>query len=89
MISEADKTVIRECAEKYRVSSVYLFGSASRSDVESHDLDVGVKGLLPEAFFRFYGELMKRLSKPVDVVDLSKDSLFSELVEEEGVRIYG
>ena len=89
MISEADKTVLRECAEKYHVSSVYLFGSALRSDIESHDLDVGVKGLQPGVFFRFYGELMKRLSKPIDVVDLSKESQLSVLIEKEGVRIYG
>ena len=89
MISEADKRVIRECAEKYRVSSVYLFGSALRPDMESHDLDVGVRGLQPDVFFRFYGELMQRLSKPVDVVDLSKESPFGDLVEQEGARIYG
>ena len=89
MISEADKTVIRECAQKYPVSSVYLFGSALRSEIESHDLDVGVKRLQRSVFFRFYGELMKRLSKPVDVVDLSKESQLSALIEREGVRIYG
>ncbi|OFW15290.1 MAG: hypothetical protein A3H27_07500 [Acidobacteria bacterium RIFCSPLOWO2_02_FULL_59_13] len=89
MISEADKKVIRECAAKYRVSSIYLFGSALRPDVEPHDLDIGVRGVRPELFFHFYGELIRQLSKPVDVVDLSKNSSFTELVEEEGVRIYG
>ena len=89
MISEVDKTVIRECAEKYNVSSVYLFGSSIRTDVEPRDIDIGVKGLRPDLFFKFYGELIQQLPKPVDVVDLSKQSLFTELVEQEGVRIYG
>ena len=89
MISETDKTIIRECAENYQAAAVYLFGSALRADTEPHDLDVGVKGLKPDVFFRFYGELMKRLSKPVDVVDLSEDSPFGEMVEKEGVHIYG
>lgn len=89
MISEADKTVIRECAAKYHLTSVYVFGSALYADTEPRDLDVGVKGLQPGVFFRFYGELIKRLSKQVDVVDLSRDSLFGELVEKEGEQIYG
>ena len=53
MISEADKKVIRECAVKYRVSSIYLFGSALRPDVEPRDLDIGVRGVRPELFFNF------------------------------------
>jgi len=40
-------------------------------------------------FFKFYGELYKLLSKPVDLIDLSTRSLFNDLVEENGVRIYG
>jgi len=89
MISEKERSIILKCAEKYSVSSVYLFGSSVRTDVEPRDIDIGVKGLRPDLFFRFYGELIQELPKPVDVVDLSKPSLFTDLVEQEGVRIYG
>lgn len=89
MISESEKTTILECAKKYNVSSVYLFGSAIEPGAEYHDIDIAVKGLRPEIFFKFYGELIMQLPKPVDLVDLSERSLLTDIIEEEGVRIYG
>jgi len=89
MITEEDKDTIIRCAKRYNVESVILFGSSTRDDVESNDIDIGVKGIEPRLFFKFYAELFKKLPKPVDLVDLSKKSIFSDLVEETGVRIYG
>lgn len=89
MISESEKAVILECAKKYNVSSVYLFGSATEPGVEYRDIDIAVKGLRPELFFKFYGELIMQMPKPVDLVDLSERSLLTDIIEEEGVRIYG
>jgi len=89
MISENDKDKILTLAKKYRVASLFLFGSAIKSSEESNDIDLGVKGIEPRLFFKFYGELYKLLSKPVDLIDLSTRSLFNDLVEENGVRIYG
>ena len=89
MIAEEDKDMIIRCAKRYNVESIILFGSSTRDDIESNDIDIGVKGIDPRLFFKFYAELFQRLSKPVDLVDLSKKSLFTDLVEETGVRIYG
>jgi predicted nucleotidyltransferase len=89
MITEKDKKIILKCAKKYHVSSVILFGSSAKKDKEAHDIDIGVKGIKPQLFFKFYSELFKNLSKPVDLIDLSKKSLFNELVEEIGLTIYG
>lgn len=89
MITERDKDVILQCAKKYNVSSIILFGSSIEKGKESNDIDIGVKGIEPRLFFKFYAELFKHLSKPVDLVNLSKKSLFNDLVEETGVRIYG
>ncbi len=36
-----------------------------------------------------FAKLFKHLSKPVDLVDLSYKSPFNQLIEEEGVKIYG
>lgn len=88
MITEKDKSTIVQYAKKYNVSQVFLFGSSIRKG-RSNDIDVGVKGIDPRVFFKFYAELYKHLSKPVDLVDISKKSLFNELVEETGERIYG
>ena len=77
-----------KCAEKYKVSSVFLFGSSIEKG-EYEDIDIGVKGIDPRLFFKFYAELVKNLPKNVDLVDLSKKSLFNDLVERDGARIYG
>ncbi|MBI5788937.1 MAG: nucleotidyltransferase domain-containing protein [Candidatus Schekmanbacteria bacterium] len=89
MLSERDKKLILQCAKKYNVLSVILFGSSIREDCEANDIDIGVKGLEPRLFFKLYAELFKSLSKPVDLIDLSKKSLFNDLVEETGIKIYG
>jgi predicted nucleotidyltransferase len=89
MISERDREIITQCARKYKVSSIYLFGSSLDSDSEPNDIDLAVKGIRPKVFFKFYGELLRNLSKPVDLVDLSRRSLFNQIIEEKGVKIYG
>jgi predicted nucleotidyltransferase len=89
MITEKDKNIIIRLAKKYSVSTIFLFGSAIKQSEESNDIDVGVKGIEPRLFFKFYAELYKLLSKPVDLVDLSKRSLFNDLIEEKGLKIYG
>ena len=89
MISESDKVIITQCARKYKVSSIYLFGSSLERNSEPSDIDLAVKGIRPNVFFKFYGELLRSISKPVDLVDLSRKSLFNRIIEERGVKIYG
>ena len=89
MIADSDRETIIRYARKYNARSVYLFGSSLDDRREASDIDLAVEGIAPAAFFRFYGELLRHLSRPVDVVDLSKKTLFSQMVEERGVRIYG
>lgn len=89
LLNEADKNFIVACARKYEVATVFLFGSSLHAPAQARDIDLGVKGINPALFFKFYGELMRRLSKPVDLVDLSEKTLFNALVEERGVKIYG
>ena len=89
MIRENDKKIILKYAKKYDVSDIYLFGSSLEKGQHAQDIDLGVRGIEPKLFFKFYGELFKTLSKPVDLVDLSKKSLFTSLIEKDGVRIYG
>ncbi len=88
MITEAERNTIIQCSEKYGVSLVMLFGSSVERD-DANDIDIAIKGIEPGLFFKFYGELIKRLSKPVDVIDLSYKSLFNDIIEETGVVIYG
>jgi predicted nucleotidyltransferase len=89
MVTEQDKQIITRCAEKYNASSVILFGSSLKTDKDAGDIDLAVKGIKASLFFKFYAELFKNLSKPVDLIDLSVKSSFSEFVEQTGMQIYG
>ena len=88
MITEKDKSLIIESAKKYDAKYIILFGT-SASDAESNDIDIAVKGVKPENFFKFYAEIFKRATKPVDLIDLTEKSAFNALVEKNGIRIYG
>ncbi|MBU1122353.1 MAG: nucleotidyltransferase domain-containing protein [Candidatus Omnitrophota bacterium] len=86
MISEMDKKIIQELSKKYHVKRVLLFGSSLDPNREARDIDIAVEGIDPKEFFDYYGDLMLKLSKPVDVIDLSKTSKFVELVKKEVSR---
>lgn len=90
MLNKKEKEIVIQCAKKYKASSVFLFGSSSVQKKGSiHDIDLGVKGIRPEVFFKFYGELFRYLSKPVDIVDLDEaDRYLAGRIEEEGKIIY-
>jgi len=88
MITDEEKQTIIRTAAKYHAKRLILFGSALSPDKESRDIDIGVEGIEEKDFFTFYGELMCALSKPVDVIDLSITSRFSELVNLEGIPLY-
>ncbi|HEX9652571.1 MAG TPA: hypothetical protein VGA99_02575, partial [bacterium] len=67
----------------------YLFGSSLDNKEEANDIDLAVRGVSPTLFFDFYGKLLRYLSKPVDIVDLSKESRFTKSIEKEATKIYG
>ena len=89
MITEADKKTIRDIAKKYHVKRVLLFGSCLCPDKESNDIDIAIEGILPKNFYKFYGDLLFALPKPVDIIDLSKNSKFVKMVLQEGIVLYG
>lgn len=89
MISEKDKEIIISYARKLDVKEIYLFGSSLDNEQEAMDIDLAVRGVSPVVFFDFYGKLLRYLSKPVDIIDLSKKSRFTESVEKQAIQIYG
>ena len=88
MISESDKAIIISLAKKFDVNTVFLFGSSLDDKTTPNDIDLGVKGIAPNQFFRFYGKLLRQLSKPVDVVNLSRPSELTNAIEKVAVKIY-
>ena len=89
MISLEDRKKILKIAEMYNVKRIMLFGSSTSADYEGRDIDLAVEGVRPEDFYSFYGDLIFSLSKPVDVVDLTGDSKFIRMINQEGVSLYG
>jgi len=89
MITIEDKYRVSEIAKRYNVSKLYLFGSQLDTKREPEDIDLAVDGISDSVFFKFYSELIFALSKPVDLIDLKKKSLLSEIVKAEGILIYG
>lgn len=88
-ISTHDMETIRGAAERFGVGAVYVFGSSLATEGEARDIDLAVAGVPPGVFFKFYGSLLRRLSREVDVVDLTADSLVTRLIAREAVKIYG
>ncbi len=87
LISNEDLETIQKHAKKYKIKKIILFGSSIENE-NARDIDLGVKGVNPEEFFRFYWEIYGDLSKPVDLIDLDNECLFTKLVERDGVVIY-
>ena len=89
MISDKDKKIILDLAQKYKIKRVILFGSGSKSSGKNRDIDLAVEGLPDKLFFKFYSELIFNLPQPIDLVDISKKNKFSEILISEGIQIYG
>ena len=89
-LSKADQDAITEEARRAGIGAVYVFGSVlAESGGEPNDIDVAVREVPPGAFFRFYAALSRRLSKPLDVVDLGQRNAVTDLIAKEAVRIDG
>lgn len=85
---ELDKAI--EIARKYGVGELYLIGSALHKEPEEvNDYDFAVKDVPSGNFFRFYGELIRAMSKNVDLIDISgKITKFKAIILKEGKLIY-
>ncbi len=89
MISSEDKYRLIEIAKRYNISKLYLFGSNINNKKNPNDIDLAVEGIADSVFFKFYSELIFSLSKPVDLIDLKKKSLLTEMVKSKGILLYG
>ena len=89
MIRDADKKTICDISKQYRAKRVLLFGSSLDPKKEGRDIDIAVEGVSPKDFYKYYGDLMFSVSKPIDVIDLKGKSKFIKLILREGVPLYG
>lgn len=70
---------------RHGAAEVYLFGSqrtaAARAD---SDIDIAVKGLPPQRFFRAMADAQALLDRPLDLVDLDEPSPFVDYLLRSG-----
>jgi len=89
MVSMKDLSVIKDISKKYNVEKVLLFGSSLEDGEQAGDIDIAVSGIKDDMFYRYYGEMIIGLSKPVDIVNLADNNGFSRLISKEGTVVYG
>jgi len=83
LIPEMERAV--EILLRNGAREVYVFGSRARGDAApDSDLDVAVRGMPPEHFYRAVGEVCSALGLPVDVVDLDESSPALDYLKEHG-----
>ena len=64
----------------------YLFGSVARGDdTDISDIDVGVRGVPKNLFFKLSGRIMVALNCQVDLVDLDEETRFTKRLFENEV----
>ena len=88
MITDTDKHIIEKLARKYHAKRLVLCGSSLSPTQEYRNNDIAVAGVEETDFYAFYGELLCTLSKPVDIIDLSRKTRFVEMILREGVPLY-
>ena len=65
--------------------NVYLFGSMVTGKIHSNsDIDIGIKGLPPEKFFKIYSKLYMNFDNEIDLVDFDCNNQFFSLLERLG-----
>ena len=65
--------------------SIYLFGSLVTGKIrDESDIDIGIKGLPPESFFRVYAKLDNNLLNDVDLIDFDENNKLYNLLNSLG-----
>ena len=65
--------------------NVYLFGSMVTGKIrENSDIDLGIKGLPPEKFFKVYSKLYMDFETGIDLVDFDDNNEMFSLLERLG-----
>ena len=64
-------------------TEIYLFGSIAEGLVgENSDIDLAVRGIPAEKFFKVYSDTARRLDHDLDLVDLDHETDFAAFLRE-------
>lgn len=80
-----DIDIAAKILRKAGASEVYAFGSSAHGKTRPEsDIDLAVRGLPPEKFFRAMSTVTFAISRPFDLIDLDDPDPFTEYLEREG-----
>ena len=85
--------ILIESARKYKVKSLWLFGSSLiLGEEEAEDIDLGVEGIDRGRAWDMYSELFDVIyelcRKPLDFVEMDEPLSIVHVIRSEGMKIY-
>ncbi|MCL5102733.1 MAG: nucleotidyltransferase domain-containing protein [Armatimonadetes bacterium] len=84
-VDQVDIQTAARILQEAGATEVFVFGSAAHGELRpDSDIDLAVRGLAPEKFFRAMSEVTFAVSRPLDLVDLDESNPFTEYLVEEG-----
>jgi len=85
----ADIAKASEILKKYGCSEIYIFGSLVNGKFnEKSDIDIAVKGLKPEIYYKVSSEIMINTENEIDLIDLDDtENRFAQFILEKGELI--
>ena len=93
MLKPETQKMLVECARKYGVRSLWLFGSAlTQGEDAAGDIDLGVEGIDRATAWEMYSELFDLVHahchKSLDFVEMDEPLSIVHIIRSEGIRIY-
>jgi len=78
-----------EILKKYGSSEIYIFGSIANGRFdENSDIDIAVRGLKDEYYFKVLAELGMNIFREIDLIDLDDDNdRFAQFILKRGAMI--
>jgi len=83
--TQRDVDIAAKILREAGACEVYVFGSAAHGKARpDSDLDLAVRGLPPEVFFKTMGRVAFAVSRRFDLIDLDERNPFTEYLEKKG-----
>jgi len=87
MVPEIENKIVQaaEALKAVGAKEIYLFGSAADGTLrDDSDIDIAVRGLPDEVFYRAMGIAGRILDRQVDLVSLDDENPFTQYLETSG-----
>ena len=93
MLNPETQKILVDCARKYRVKALWLFGSSLIMDEDgTTDIDLGVEGIDRDTAWKMYSELFDmvyaKCRKLIDFVEMDEPLSIVHVIRSKGVKIY-